>query len=706
MSKNKIPASASGNLKKNHLVRFFVLTLGLVICGLNVLQVLFVSQKTKNSVEQSYIEDCKQITAAYSLALTNRMGEYMNELDRYTTASIVETGDEAQIVQWLQTHVNVRSKDFDYVFFCGPDGIAHTDTGAAASVTDRAYFKAIIQNGKDEYIDNPVISKTTEKPIIHIAKAVTAGGRIIGFFAGVVPLTTIQNTIGSIKLGASGYAWLLAGDGTIIAHRDASLSMKKNFLSDLDDGHKDLIELAKKMTASKTDTAWVNDLDGNRVCVVYSPVAGTSWSFAFAVSQDQVHQTASELSGTMIVTAVVILVVLLLISGIIIYHELKPLAVVERTVTDIASGNADLTRRIEVKSNNEIGAVVSGFNKFSEKMQTIVTELKHSRDILATIGEDLHADTQDTATAITQILADIDIVSSHITNQSAGVEETAGAVNEIASNIASLERMIESQSAGVTQASAAVEEMIGNINSVNISAEKMAGSFATLEQNARDGSEKQLDVNKRIEQIEKESEMLQEANTVIANIATQTNLLAMNAAIEAAHAGESGKGFSVVSDEIRKLSETSSAQSKTIGIQLKKIKESITGVVTASEESSKAFNAVSEGIKDTDELVRQIKNAMEEQKEGSKQITETLHSMNDSTTEVRTASTEMSAGNKAILDEVKSLQEATAGMKDSMAEMSAGAKKINETGKALMEVADKVKTSIQNIGGQIDQFKV
>jgi methyl-accepting chemotaxis protein len=704
MIKNK--PSRSGNSKQSRLVRFFVLTLGLVISGLNVMQVLIVSQKTKNSVEQSYIEDCEQITAAYSLALTNRMGEYMNELDRYVTASVVETKDETQIVQWIRTHTNIRGKDFDYIFFCGTDGIAYTDTGTTEEISEKTYFKAIMEEGKDEYIDNPATSKTTGMPIIHIAHAVIVGGQRIGFFAGVVPLTTIQETIRNIKLGDTGYAWLLAGDGTVIAHQDASLSMKKNFLTDLGEEHADLTELAKHMTAGKTDTAWVNDLNGSKVCVVYIPVVNTPWSFAFAVSQDQVHRTANELSRTMIITATLILFILLLISGIIIYRALKPLEIVKNTVMDIASGNADLTRRIEVKSNNEIGAVVQGFNKFSEKMQTIITELKNSKDQLATIGEDLHADTQETATAITQILSDIETVSGHITNQSSGVEETAGAVNEIASNIASLERMIESQASGVTEASAAVEEMIGNINAVNTTVEKMAGSFAVLEQNAMDGAKKQIDVNERIEQIEKESEMLQEANTAIADIATQTNLLAMNAAIEAAHAGEAGKGFSVVSDEIRKLSETSSVQSKTIGTQLNKIKESINSVVQASEESSKAFNALTQGIRSTDELVRQIKNAMEEQKEGSKQITETLHSMNDSTTEVRTASSEMSEGNKAILEEVKSLQEATTGMKDSMTEMSLGAKKINETGKALMDVASRVKTSIENIGEQVDQFKV
>jgi methyl-accepting chemotaxis protein len=266
--------------------------------------------------------------------------------------------------------------------------------------------------------------------------------------------------------------------------------------------------------------------------------------------------------------------------------------------------------------------------------------------------------------------------------------------------------MIISQSAGVQQASAAVEQMIGNISSVNSSVEKMADLFTSLQQHAEGGIQKQSIVNEIIKQVEIQSTSLQEANQVISDIADQTNLLAMNAAIEAAHAGDQGKGFSVVADEIRKLSETSTQQSKKIREQLTEIVESITKVVQASSDSSDSFITLSSIISNTDELVHQIRNAMHEQQEGSKQINETLSSMNNSTVEVRGASHEMSEGNKTILSEIYNLQETTTKIQESVRQVSSETARINETSESLANISNKVIESIDNISSQIDQFKV
>ncbi len=692
--------------KKSKIAFFLGVSMGILIVILNGIQIFITSTYTRTAVADQYATDCEQITHAYSLAIANKVNEYLNQMRFYSEAEIVNSNNEQSIIRWMRSRTSSRRTYFDYIEYAGPDGIAYTDDGRTENISNTAYFKAIMKESKGEYVDDPETTPLENEPVIHITRAATINGKTIGMFSGIIKLNVIQNMVTYIKLGETGFAWLMASNGEVLAHKDANVLMSHNFITDFKANETEMNNLSAKIQKGGIGTGWVNGKGPQKEFTAYTPIANTPWNFAFSVAGSQIDKTGNTLTQFLIIAGAVIAFLVILVTSIIVIKTINPLSTVEKTINEIASGNADLTKRISVSANNEIGAVVEGFNRFSQKLQSIVMELKSSKENLNAAGEDLHKSTEDTSASITEISANIDSISEHITRQATGVEETASAVHEIATNIQSLERMIESQALGVEHASSAVEEMIGNIQAVNTSITRMAESFTKLEASARDGAAKQQTVNERIHVIENESSMLQEANTAIANIASQTNLLAMNAAIEAAHAGDAGKGFSVVADEIRKLSETSTSQSKTIGDQLNKITESITSVVTASAESATVFTSVASGIQQTDELIRQIKGAMEEQAIGSKEISESLHTMNDSTTEVRTASVEMTAGNQAIIEEIRRLEEATSSMKDSMQEMRIGATKINETGVLLTEISGRVKESITSIGNQINQFKV
>ncbi len=674
-----------------------------LVLAINIVQVIAISSFSKKSTVESYAMDCTQITNAYSLAIANKISEYMNQMTFYSDADVVATGNDEKIVKWLKEHNGTRKTYFSSILYAGKDGMGYSDTGGIENVSTERFYKEIIQNGKSSYVDNPV-RDSNGNLVFHIARAAKLHGEIIGLFYAVVSLDNVKNMVEYIQLGDSGQTWIIADNGTVVANMNQNAIMRLNLL----DGSASVKKLIQKAVNGGIGTGWVKnwgDLPGD-VFVTYTPIAYTPWVLAFTIGEDQVYETGNMLqSTTMIISIFTILVLaasILLISG----FMLKPLGVVEKSINEIASGHADLTQRIQLNSKTEIGSVVEGFNSFTAKLQSIVSELKKSKEQLSDAGDKMHDCSLETASSNTQILENIDTVSERISHQSASVEQTAGAVNEIASNIESLERMIEQMVQSVSQASAAVEQMIGNIDSVNDSVKKMADQFEELEETSAVGTEKQNDVNEKIAVIEQESVMLQEANTAIASIASQTNLLAMNAAIEAAHAGEAGKGFAVVADEIRKLSETSTVQSKTIGMQLKKIRDSITSVVEASQASSYAFNSVTEKIQSTDMLVNQIKGAMQEQAEGSRQIGSALSTMNDSTLEVRTESKEMSEGNQAILQEIKQLQDATGAIKESMSVISKTTEKITETGQSLDKITKIMYDSIVEIGNQVDQFTV
>ena len=692
--------------KEKHLLTRILLIVAATILIINTFQVVFIAERTKKITNQQIESDYTDLTKSYASQVVFKLSEYKTALDFYVNSDAAQTGDTEEIVDWLRTTTSKRNKIFDYVAWVDETGKFQADNGNETFVTQRDYYQAIVKNGADEFIDNPATSLITGKTIIHVCRAVKHGGKNIGFFTGIVSMETINKLVKDITVGETGIATLFSGNGKVISTSGDLGKMETLAADKANNDVKNHIQT--NSTSEYAEHFWNRDSHGHKQFNIFSGISGTQWSLVIIIEGAQIFRIANEIILYMGIAATILAVTLILVLSLCVVSIMKPLGVVEKTLQSISSGNADLSKRISVKTNadNEIGRLASGFNTFVEKLQHIIIAMKQTKTELVAAGTKLNDSTEDTAASITQIIANIESMTGNIGTQSESVAQTASAVNQIASNIESLNKMIENQSASVTEASAAVEEMIGNINSVNNSVTKMAEEFNQLEQKAADGVQKQDDVNARIQVIETESQALQEANTVISNIAEQTNLLAMNAAIEAAHAGEAGKGFSVVADEIRKLSETSSSQSKTIGEQLKKITDSIQEMVTASQEAGISFSRVSSGINMTNNLVQEIKNAMQEQGEGSKQISIALNSMNDSTSEVRTASSEMSEGNKTILEEIKVLQNATLSMKEGMEEMNIGAKKINETGSNLSSISENMKSSITKIGDEVDQFQV
>jgi methyl-accepting chemotaxis protein len=190
------------------------------------------------------------------------------------------------------------------------------------------------------------------------------------------------------------------------------------------------------------------------------------------------------------------------------------------------------------------------------------------------------------------------------------------------------------------------------------------------------------------------------------NIASQTNLLSMNAAIEAAHAGGAGQGFAVVGDEKRQLDERSGEQSKTIGNVLKKIKTSIEKISKSTENVLTRFEAIDSGVRTVSDQEENIRNAMEEQGEGSKQVLQSAGSLNEITKQVRSGSEEMLEGSKEVMKESQNLEKMTQEITSGMNEMASGAEEMNVAVHHVNEISNKNREGIGILMREVSKFKV
>jgi methyl-accepting chemotaxis protein len=279
-------------------------------------------------------------------------------------------------------------------------------------------------------------------------------------------------------------------------------------------------------------------------------------------------------------------------------------------------------------------------------------------------------------------------------------------MEQITVNIDKLNGHIDRQTASVSQSSSASEEMLANIPSVTQTLVKNAENVKDLTEASEVGRSGLQEVSTDIQEIARESEGLLEINAVMENIASQTNLLSMNAAIEAAHAGEAGKGFAVVADEIRKLAESSGEQSKTISTVLKKIKDSIDKITKSTDGVLNKFEAIDTEVRTVSDQEENIRNSMEEQSTGSQQILEAISKLNEITQLVKGGSMEMLEGSKEVIQESKNLELATQEITNGMNEMATGADQINVAVSQVNTISGQNKENIDVLVSEVSKFKV